>query len=103
MTGIAVKLFSAWQLVFKRAVSSWRLLSSVVLGVLLASGIMAGTVVYFEALREVALRVTLDKLTQREVDILMQGDKGPTDRRERARVEGLANSVIASPGGVDGA
>ncbi len=57
---------------------------------------MAGTVVYFDALREVALRVTLDKLTQREVDILMQGDKGPTDRRERARVEGLANSVIAS-------
>ena len=96
MTAVAIKLFSAWQLVFKRALSSWRLLSSVVLGVLLASGIMAGTVVYFDALREVALRVTLDKLTQREVDILMQGDKGPTDRRERARVEGLANSVIAS-------
>ena len=96
MTGLAVKLFSTWQLVFKRALSSWRLLSSVVLGVLLASGIMAGTVVYFDALREVALRVTLDKLTQREVDILMQGDKGPTDRRERARVQGLANSVIAS-------
>ena len=96
MTGIAVKLLSTWQLVFKRGLSSWRLLSSVVLGVLLASGIMAGTVVYFDALREVALRVTLDKLTQREVDILMQGEKGPTDRRERARVEGLANSVIAS-------
>ena len=96
MTAVAIKLFSAWQLVFKRALSSWRLLSSVVLGVLLASGIMAGTVVYFDALREVALRVTLDKLSQREVDILMQGDKGPTDRRERARVEGLANSVIAS-------
>ena len=96
MTAVAIKLFSAWQLVFKRALSSWRLLSSVVLGVLLASGIMAGTVVYFDALREVALRVTLDKLSQREVDILMQGDKGPTNRRERARVEGLANSVIAS-------
>ncbi len=96
MTGYAAKLFTAWQLVFKRGLSSWRLLSSVVLGVLLASGIMAGTVVYFDSLREVALRVTLDKLTQREVDILMQGDKGPTDRRERARVEGLATSVIAS-------
>ena len=96
MTAVAIKLFSAWQLVFKRALSSWRLLSSVVLGVLLASGIMAGTVVYFDALREVALRVTLDKLSQREVDILMPGDKGPTNRRERARVEGLANSVIAS-------
>ncbi len=96
MNGFIPKLASAWQLVFKRSLASWRLLSSVVLGVLLASGIMAGTVVYFDALREVALRVTLDKLSQREIDILVQGQKGPTERRERARVAGLANSVIAS-------
>lgn len=94
MDSFIKKLSEAWQLVFKRSLSSWKLLSSVVLGMLLASGIMAGTIIYFDALREVALRVALDKLTVREIDILIQGSKGPTTKDEYRRVATLTQSVI---------
>ena len=94
MDSFIKKLSEVWQLVFKRSLSSWKLLSSVVLGMLLASGIMAGTIIYFDALREVALRVALDKLTVREIDILIQGSKGPTTKDEYRRVATLTQSVI---------
>ena len=60
-----------------------------VLGVLLASAIMAGTVVYFDALRELALRRTLDKLTTSEVSILAKVERGPTNQVEYDLVDGL--------------
>ena len=55
MTAIGSRLISAWQLIGKRSLAHWRVLLSVVLGVLLASSIMSGTIVYFDALRELAL------------------------------------------------
>ena len=83
------KTGSTWQLVAKRSLSQWKLLSSLVLGVLLASAIMAGTVVYFDALRELALRRTLDKLTTSEVSILAKVERGPTNQVEYDLVDGL--------------
>ena len=56
-------LISAWPLVVKRSIAQWKLLSTVVIGVLLATTIMSGTVIYFEALRELALKNTLQGLT----------------------------------------
>ena len=57
----------------KRSLSHWRLLSSVVLGVLLASAIMAGTVIYYDALRDLSLKNTLAKHTRTELDLLLKG------------------------------
>jgi ABC-type antimicrobial peptide transport system permease subunit len=81
-TRTATRLTSAWQLVAKRSLANWRLLSSVVLGVLLASAIMAGTVIYFDALKETALKSTLARIPPTELDILVQGTRGPTTRPE---------------------
>ena len=88
------RIVSAWQLVAKRSLAHWRLLSSVVLGVLLASAIMAGTVIYFDALRELALESALDKHTQRDLDILVQGERGPTSYQEYERVSTIVTSEI---------
>ena len=96
MSRLIVKLVTAWQLVAKRSLFNWRLLSAVVLGVLLASAIMAGTVIYFDALREMALRSTLDKLSITETNILVQGEKGPTNREEYGRVAAVAEAQIAA-------
>ena len=79
-------LLSAWPMVAKRGLAHWRLLSSVVVGVLLASVILAGTVIYFDALRELALKNTLSKLTARETDIVLKADRGPTSFREFEKV-----------------
>ena len=97
MAALIVKLLSTWQMVIKRSLSNWRLLSSVMLGVLLASAIMAGTVIYFDSLREIALRSSLKKLSTTEIDILVQGVKGPTTQERYNLVASvLANQIDAT-------
>ncbi len=94
MTGMFGRLATAWRQIVKRGLAHWRLLSSVVLGVLLASAIMAGTVVYFDALREVALKRALDEHPQQDLDILIQGTRGPTSASEYERVRSVATARI---------
>ena len=76
------RVFDAWRLVARRSLAQWKLLSSVVIGVLLAAAVMAGTVVYFDALREVALRKTIDRHEITDLDILLKAERGPTNREE---------------------
>ena len=94
MRALFNRLISAWQMVAKRGLAHWRLLSSVVLGVLLASAIMAGTVIYFDALRELALRHTLGKHSKEDLDILVKAERGPTNYEEYRKVSNAADFVI---------
>ena len=80
------RLAAAWPQVARRALANWRLMSTVVIGVMLASAIMAGSVIYFDALRELALRSSLDGLTVNETNILVKSDRGPTTYAERDKV-----------------
>ena len=80
------RLVAAWPQVARRALANWRLMSTVVVGVLLASAIMAGSVIYFDALRELALRNVLNDLTVNETNILVKSDRGPTTYAERDKV-----------------
>ena len=96
MAEALTKLISAWQLVAKRSLSQWRLLSSLVLGVVLASAVMAGTVIYFDALRELALERTLVKHAITELDLLTRIERGPTNREERDTVSRLVNDAVDS-------
>ena len=41
MSGFVIKLLTTWQFVLKRGLANWKLMSSVLLGVLLASAIMS--------------------------------------------------------------
>ena len=81
-----VRLVSAWPLVVRRSLAHWRLLSSVVIGVLLASTIMSGTVIYFDSLRELALENALDKLTTDESNVVVKAERGPTSFVEYEKV-----------------
>ena len=91
MLKIASGLIAAWPLVGKRSLANWRLLSSVVIGVFLASAVMAGTVIYFDSLRELALNNALGKLTTDETNILVKASRGPTKSTEYDKVAGAMN------------
>ena len=91
---IAIRLARAWPLVIKRAIAGWRLLSTVVIGVLLACAIMAGTVIYFDALKELALKSALDQLNTNATNIVVKSDRGPTTRTEAASVTRVMNEEI---------
>ena len=88
------RLISAWQLVFKRALAHWRLLSSVIIGVLMASTIMGGTVIYFDALRNLALESSLRNLTSDETNIVLKADRGPTNYDEFSRVQQIVDQSV---------
>ena len=94
MAGSVSRLYSAWEQVIKRSLAHWRLLSSVVLGVVLASAIMAGTVIYFDALRELALKATLAKRPQTQMDILLKAERGPVTRQEYDKVAVAVTAAV---------
>ena len=73
-------------MVARRSLANWRLLSSVVIGVVLASTIMAGTVIYFDSLRDLALESALSRHDPVDLDIITKTTKGPTSPKESAAV-----------------
>ena len=79
-------------MVARRSLANWRLLSSVVIGVVLASTIMAGTVIYFDSLRDLALESALERHDPRDLDVLAKTTKGPTGPKESAAVRGFMES-----------
>ena len=90
LNAITYGIIATWQLVAKRALAHWRLLSYVVVGVVLASAILSGTVIYFEALRELALKNSLERRTQEQLNITVRASRGPTNNEEYGKV----NNVI---------
>ena len=88
------RIISAWPLVARRSLAHWRLLSTVVVGVVLASAVMAGTVIYYDALRELALKNTLAQLTADEANVVVKAERGPTTLDEFAKVARTLNGEV---------
>ena len=88
------RLVSAWQQVVKSSLAHWRLLSAVLIGVLLASTIMSSTVIYFDALRQIALTKALAQQLPTGLDISIRAQRGPTTREEYTKVREAANAEI---------
>ena len=93
-----LRILSAWPMVLKRSLANWRLLSSVVVGVVLASAIMAGTVIYFDSLRDIALDAALADREPLDLDIFTKVTRGPTNPASysiaRNYVEGVYSESV---------
>ncbi|MCY4652220.1 MAG: hypothetical protein OXC95_03540, partial [Dehalococcoidia bacterium] len=83
-------------MVLKRSLANWRLLSSVVVGVVLASAIMAGTVIYFDSLRDIALDAALADRDSIDLDIFSKVTRGPTNPASYATVRGYVEGAYGS-------
>ena len=94
LNAIAYGIISTWQLVAKRALAHWRLLAYVVIGVVLASAILSGTVIYFEALRELSLKNSLQKRTAEQLNITIRASRGPTNNEEYGKVSNVVVPLI---------
>ena len=93
--GFISRLITVWPQVARRTLANWQLMSTVVVGVLLAAAIMAGTVIYFDALRELALKNALNKLSVNDTNIALKSDRGPTTYAERDKVVAATEREIA--------
>lgn len=88
------RLIAGWVQVVKRSVANWRILSSVVFGALLASTMMASTTIYFDALKEVALKQGLQGVTTSDLDVILQGKLSPVSSGEHDRFLNRVNNEI---------
>lgn len=90
--------FASLQLILRRSLAHWRLLSAVVVGVLLAVSIMSATVVYFGALRDLALDHDFEGRSPGSLDVAVDGKQSPVnvveDRQLMSLVEGVLDSRL---------
>ena len=103
MTKLIYQLASVWPMIVRRSAANWNLLSPVVLGVLLASVVMSGTVIFFDSLREIALDQSLKRVSEEDIDVLLQANRGPTNVQEYRKIADRVEPVIEefiSPYGV---
>ena len=82
------------ELIAKRSLAHWRLLSAVVIGVLLAGGIMATSVMYFESLRDVALQHALSRYEPDRLDILIEARDAPLNRERSSAISGIVEGTV---------
>jgi ABC-type lipoprotein release transport system permease subunit len=82
------------QLIVKRTLAHWRLLSAVVVGVVLASTIMASSVIFFDALRDVALQRALAQHEPSDIDVLVEAGQVPTNPETHATIVDAMNGTI---------
>ena len=90
------RLMTAWPMVVRRSLAHWRLLSGVVIGVTLASAVMAGSVLYFDSLRELALRHAIRSLPPGDEDVVVRAKRAPTSSTEYAKVAEAVSSRVDS-------
>lgn len=86
---------NSFQLIIKRTLAHWRLLSAVVVGVVLASTIMASSVIFFDALRDVALQRALSTHEPADIDVLVEAGQVPTNPETHATIiDAMDGSIV---------
>ena len=85
---------STIQLMLKRTIANWRLLSAVIIGSILAGTIMSATVVYFESLRDIALQKELHDQNPADLDILIEADQTPINVYTHAELTSSMESLL---------
>lgn len=85
---------NSFQLIIKRTLAHWRLLSAVVMGVVLAATIMASSVIFFDALRDVALQRALSTHDASDIDVIVEAGQVPTSQESHATIVDAMNGTI---------
>ena len=87
------------RLIARRSVAHLRLLTAVIAGVVIAVAIMAATFIYFDSLRNLALRHALERQTDASLDVVLQVAAATGQRQSHdallARVNGIVDSGLS--------
>ena len=90
------RLFNALQLVVRRSRANWKLLSSIVVGVVVAVALLSSTPLYSNALNDLGLRHALDSQPIEMMDLDVYSSYNPIDRAEYDGNTALINQQIDS-------
>ena len=87
---------NSFQLIVKRTLAHWRLLSAVVVGVVLAATIMASSIIFFDALRDVALQRALSVHEPSAIDVIVEVGQVPTNPETHVVMIDAMNSSLVN-------
>ncbi|SVB97080.1 uncharacterized protein METZ01_LOCUS249934, partial [marine metagenome] len=90
------RLLNAWLIGSKRSLSQWKLLTSVVLGVILACTIISSSFIYLDSLEEIALNLALDDVPDQEHDLILQTKAGPVSQSQYDLLNSTASKQLSS-------
>ena len=90
-------------LAIRRMLSNWRLLSSVVAGTLVAGAILASTVIYADAIRDLGLEFALEQEQPESLDVRVRQInapmRGPIYAQSRARIDDAVRGSLGRAAG----
>lgn len=85
---------AAWQLVLRRSIAHWKLLSSVAVGVVAAIALMSSAILYGDSLKELGLRYALEKESQESLDIQLIGYYLPVQASQYQRIRSAIEKSV---------
>ena len=69
-------IITSLRLIARRSIAHFKLLIAVIAGVVIAVAIMAATFIYFDSLRNLALRHALEQQSSSSLDVVMVASTG---------------------------
>ena len=87
---------SAWQIVVKRSLANWRLLSTVVIGAVVAVALLSSTPLYSNAINDLGLKHALRNQTIELLDLDVYAPNYLVTRQEYDTAQGIVSQQVSS-------
>ena len=88
-------IITSLRLIARRSLAHFKLLIAVIAGVVIAVAIMAATFIYFDSLRNLALRHALEQQSPSSLDVVMQASTSTGQRPVHEALLGRVDSILA--------
>ncbi len=88
-------LLSAWQIVIKRSLANWRLLSTVLVGVIVAVALLSSAPLYSNAINDLGLKHTLENKVIELLDLQVYAPNYYIDREEYDSATALIEQQVS--------
>jgi len=88
-------LLSAWQIVIKRSIANWRLLSTVLVGVIVAVALLSSAPLYSNAINDLGLKHTLENETIELLDLQVYAPNYYINYEEYVGATSLINQQVS--------
>jgi len=88
-------LLSAWQIVIKRSLANWRLLSTVLVGVIVAVALLSSAPLYSNAINDLGLKHTLENRVIELIDLQVYAPNYFVNQEEYAEATALIEQQVS--------
>ena len=88
-------IITSLRLIARRSIAHIKLLTAVIAGVVIAVAIMAATFIYFDSLRNLALRHALEQQPASSLDVVMQASTSTGQRSVHEALLGRVDGILA--------